>query len=58
MVSIADRTGGRFLSLFRKKIDTLALKYHDDAGSLQPMNAMLVIPPALADSDGTLAFAD
>jgi RNA polymerase sigma-70 factor, ECF subfamily len=26
--------GGRFLSLFRKKIDTLTLKYRDDSGSL------------------------
>lgn len=48
MVSMAaPYGGGRFLSLFRKKIDTLVLKYHDDAGGLH--GAIFTMPAGTAD---------
>lgn len=39
--------GGRFLSLFRKKIDTLTLKYRDAAGALH--GAIFTMPAGSAD---------
>ena len=39
--------GGRFLSLFRKKIDTLTLKYRDPNGALHV--AIFTIPAGSAD---------
>ncbi len=48
MVSIAaPYGGGRFLSLFRKKIDTLTLKYRDAAGSLH--GVIFTMPAGSAD---------
>src|SRR5262249_3316271 len=48
MVSMAaPYGGGRFLSLFRKKIDTLTLKYRDDSGSLH--GVIFTVPAGSAD---------
>ena len=48
MVSMAaPYGGGRFLSLFRKKIDTLTLKYRDAAGSLH--GVIFTMPAGSAD---------
>jgi len=40
--------GGRFLSLFRKKIDTLTLKYRDATGSLH--GVIFTMPARSADA--------
>jgi len=40
--------GGRFLSLFRKKIDTLTIQYHDADGSLHGL--IFTMAPGGADS--------
>jgi hypothetical protein len=48
MVSMAaPYGGGRFLSLFRKKIDTLTLKYRDATGSLH--GVIFTMPAGSAD---------
>jgi RNA polymerase sigma-70 factor, ECF subfamily len=48
MVSMAaPYGGGRFLSLFRKKIDTLTLKYRDGSGSLH--GVIFTMPAGSAD---------
>jgi len=48
MVSMAaPYGGGRFLSLFRKKIDTLILKYRDASGSLH--GVIFTMPAGSAD---------
>src|SRR5215467_15338053 len=48
MVSMAaPYGGGRFLSLFRKKIDTLTLKYRDASGSLH--GVIFTTPAGKAD---------
>jgi len=40
--------GGRFLSLFRKKIDTLTIQYHDADGSLH--GVIFIMAPGGADA--------
>ena len=40
--------GGRFLSLFRKKIDTLTVKYRDDNGGLH--GAIFTMPAGTAEA--------
>jgi len=48
MVSMAaPYGGGRFLSLFRKKIDTLTVKYRDASGSLH--GVIFTMPAGSAD---------
>jgi hypothetical protein len=39
--------GGRFLSLFRTKLDTITLKYRDEDGALH--GAIFTMPPGQAD---------
>lgn len=48
MSMAAPYGGGRFLSLFRKKIDTLAIQYHDVSGALH--GAIFTMPVGAANA--------
>ncbi len=48
MTMVAPYGSGRFLSLFRKKIDTLSIQYHDSDGSLH--GVIFTMPIGVAEN--------